>query len=95
MSDPPPVALADIPVKFDPSTAGKVEGNLASGIVPDDKLLAFKDDPVIYPAPFVIALLFKEIFAEPSNETPAIVLAVAKVAAVLAAIPRASISDLD
>ena len=29
-----------IPVKFAPLTAGKVEGNLASGIVPDVRLLA-------------------------------------------------------
>ena len=36
---------------------------------------------VVYPAPFVIALLFRDIFAEPLNETPAIVLAVVKVAA--------------
>jgi len=41
-------------------------------------------EPVIYPAPLVIALLFNEIFAEPSNETPAIVLAVARVVAVAA-----------
>ena len=32
----------DTPVKFAPLTAGKVEGNLASGIVPDVKLLALK-----------------------------------------------------
>ena len=36
---------------------------------------------VMYPAPLVIALLFKEIFADPSKDTPAIVLAVVKVAA--------------
>ena len=41
------------PVSADPSIAGNTDGNLASGIVPDDRLLAFKDDPVIYPAPFV------------------------------------------
>ena len=29
-------------VKFAPLIAGKVDGNLASGIVPDVKLLAFK-----------------------------------------------------
>ena len=39
---------------------------------------------VIYPAPFVIALLFKEIFADPSKLTPAIVLAVASLVAVAA-----------
>ena len=32
---------------------------------------------VIYPAPLVIALLFKDMFADPSKLTPAIVLAVA------------------
>ena len=37
---------------------------------------------VMYPAPFVIALLFKEIFAEPSKETPAMVRAVASFVAV-------------
>ena len=36
---PPP---ADIPVSAEPSIAGKAEGNLASGIVPDDKFEAFK-----------------------------------------------------
>ena len=30
------------PVRFDPSKAGSVLGNLASGIVPDVKLLALK-----------------------------------------------------
>ena len=30
----------------------------------------------MYPAPFVIALLFNDILADPLNETPAIVLAV-------------------
>ena len=39
---------------------------------------------VTYPAPLVIALLFKEIFPVPSNETPAIVLADAKAVAVAA-----------
>ena len=39
---------------------------------------------VRYPAPFVIALLLSEIFAEPSKETPAIVLAVSKAVAVAA-----------
>ena len=32
---------------------------------------------VIYPAPLVIALLFSDMFADPSNDTPAIVLAFA------------------
>ena len=39
---------------------------------------------VIYPAPFVIALLLRDMFAVPSNETPAIVLAVSKAVAVAA-----------
>ena len=39
---------------------------------------------VIYPAPFVIALLFREIFADPSKETPAMVRAVANFVAVAA-----------
>ena len=33
-------AVPAIPVNADPSIAGSVDGNLASGIVPDDKLLA-------------------------------------------------------
>ena len=33
-------SVAAIPVKFAPDIAGSVDGNLASGIVPDDKLLA-------------------------------------------------------
>ena len=37
-----PVGMVVIPVKFAPLTAGKVAGNLASGIVPDVKLLALK-----------------------------------------------------
>ena len=36
---------------------------------------------VIYPAPLVIALLFRDISAEPSKATPAIFLAVVSVAA--------------
>ena len=39
---------------------------------------------VRYPAPFVIALLFKDIFAVPSKETPAIVRAFCKAVAVAA-----------
>ena len=35
-------AVAAIPVSADPSIAGNVDGNLASGIVPDDRLLALK-----------------------------------------------------
>ena len=46
-------AVPAIPVNADPSIAGSVDGNLASGIVPDDRLLAFKADPVMYPAPLV------------------------------------------
>ena len=37
---------------------------------------------VIYPAPLVIALLFSDMFADPSNDTPAIVLAFASFVAV-------------
>ena len=36
------LSVTAIPVSADPSIAGYVEGNLASGIVPDDKLLALK-----------------------------------------------------
>lgn len=39
---------------------------------------------VIYPAPFVIALLFNDMLAEPLKLTPAIVLAVCSVVAVAA-----------
>ena len=44
---------------------------------------------VIYPAPFVIALLLRDMFADPSKLTPAIVLAVSKAVAV-AALPVVS-----
>ena len=33
-------SVAAIPVRFAPDIAGSVDGNLASGIVPDDRLLA-------------------------------------------------------
>ena len=72
---------AGIDVKFAAEAAGNVAGNLASGIVPVLKLVAFKAEPSIYPAPLVIALLFKDISAEPSKATPAIFLAVVNVAA--------------
>ena len=36
-------AVLPIPVNADPSIAGSADGNLASGIVPDDKLLALKE----------------------------------------------------
>tara|TARA_Y100001938_G_scaffold108197_1_gene147847 strand:+ start:97 stop:465 length:369 start_codon:yes stop_codon:yes gene_type:complete len=39
---------------------------------------------VIYPAPLVIALLFSDMFAVPSNDTPAIVRAFANAVAVAA-----------
>jgi len=44
-------SVAAIPVKFAPDIAGSVDGNLASGIVPELKFDAFKEDPVIKPAP--------------------------------------------
>ena len=34
------LAVTAIPVRFAPDIAGSVDGNLASGIVPDDRLLA-------------------------------------------------------
>ena len=34
------LSVTAIPVKFAPDIAGSVDGNLASGIVPDDRLLA-------------------------------------------------------
>ena len=36
-------AVAAIPVSADPSIAGNADGNLASGIVPEERLLAFKE----------------------------------------------------
>jgi len=39
---------------------------------------------VIYPAPLVIALLLRDMFADPSKDTPAIVRAVANFVAVAA-----------
>tara|TARA_Y100000766_G_C18845539_1_gene575476 strand:+ start:823 stop:1203 length:381 start_codon:yes stop_codon:yes gene_type:complete len=41
-------------------------------------------EDVIYPAPFVMALLFSDMLAEPSKDTPAIVLAFANAVAVAA-----------
>ena len=49
-------AVAAIPVSADPSIAGNADGNLASGIVPDDRLLALKAliiEDVTKAAPFV------------------------------------------
>ena len=46
-------AVPAIPVNADPSIAGSVDGNLASGIVPELRFDAFKEDPVIKPAPLV------------------------------------------
>ena len=37
------LSVTAIPVSADPSIAGNVDGNLASGIVPDDRLLALKE----------------------------------------------------
>ena len=47
------LSVTAIPVSADPSIAGNVDGNLASGIVPEFKFDAFRADPVIKPAPFV------------------------------------------
>ena len=68
-------AVAAIPVKFAPLIAGNVDGNLASGIVPELRFDAFREDPSIKPAPLVIALLLRDMFADPSKLTPAMVLA--------------------
>ena len=37
-------SVTAIPVRFAPLIAGRVEGNLASGMVPESRLLAFHDD---------------------------------------------------
>ena len=47
------LSVTAIPVRFAPDIAGSVDGNLASGIVPEFKFDAFRADPVIKPAPFV------------------------------------------
>ena len=50
------LSVTAIPVKFAPDIAGSVDGNLASGIVPDDKLLAlnaFMIEDVTNAAPLV------------------------------------------
>ena len=47
------LSVTAIPVSADPSIAGRVDGNLASGIVPELKFDAFKADPSIKPAPLV------------------------------------------
>ena len=48
------------------------------------KTLSANSELLIYPAPLVIALLFNEMFAVPSKDTPAIVRALAKAVAVAA-----------
>ena len=78
-----------IPVSADPSIAGNADGNLASGIVPELKFDAFKADPSINPAPLVIALLLRDMFADPSKATPAMVFVAASFVAV-AALPVVS-----
>ena len=50
------LSVTAIPVKFAPDIAGSVDGNLASGIVPDERLLAFNAciiEEVTNAAPFV------------------------------------------
>ena len=47
------LSVTAIPVSADPSIAGSVDGNLASGIVPELKFDALREDPVIKPAPLV------------------------------------------
>ena len=53
------LSVTAIPVRFAPDIAGSVDGNLASGIVPEFKFDAFRADPVIKPAPFVSWLLLE------------------------------------
>ena len=66
-----------MPVKL--SSAFDLKNSLES--IPS-KVAAFPPSAeVIYPAPFVIALLLRDMFADPSKLTPAMVLAVVKVAA--------------
>ena len=55
------LSVTAIPVKFAPDIAGNVDGNLASGIVPEFKFDAFRADPVIKPAPLVSWLLLEGI----------------------------------
>ena len=50
------LSVTAIPVRFAPDIAGSVDGNLASGIVPDDRLLslnAFIIEDVTNAAPLV------------------------------------------
>ena len=47
------LSVTAIPVSADPSIAGSVDGNLASGIVPELKFDALREDPVINPASLV------------------------------------------
>ena len=53
------LSVTAIPVRFAPDIAGSVDGNLASGIVPEFRFDAFRADPVIKPAPFVSWLLLE------------------------------------
>ena len=47
------LSVTAMPVSADPSIAGSVDGNLASGIVPELRFDAFRADPSIKPAPLV------------------------------------------
>ena len=60
----------------------EVDANVAVAAFPEHA--ADVPELVIYPAPLVIALLFSDMFAVPSNDTPAIVLAFANAVAVAA-----------
>ena len=53
------LSVTAIPVRFAPDIAGNVDGNLASGIVPELRFDAFRADPVIKPAPLVSWLLLE------------------------------------
>ena len=53
------LSVTAIPVRFAPDIAGSVDGNLASGIVPEFRFDAFRADPVIKPAPLVSWLLLE------------------------------------
>ena len=53
------LSVTAIPVRFAPDIAGNVDGNLASGIVPEFRFDAFRADPVIKPAPLVSWLLLE------------------------------------
>ena len=73
-----PIARLEVPAPIKDLTSAALIPVFKDGAVPFDKIAGTpcSEAAVIYPAPLVIALLFKDMFAEPLKLTPAIFLAV-------------------